>query len=101
MTSPDRSPTWLPWVMWGIPSFIFLVAFFHRVAPGVMAKDLMESFRARGTFLGLLSSVYFYLYAGLLIPAGLFVDTYGPRRVVALWTLLCDGGGRERLAWRW
>lgn len=60
MTSPDRSPTWLPWVMWGIPSFIFLVAFFHRVAPGVMAKDLMESFRARGTFLSLLSSVYFY-----------------------------------------
>lgn len=43
-----------------VASFIFLVAFFHRVAPGVMAKDLMESFRARGTFLGLLSSVYFY-----------------------------------------
>jgi hypothetical protein len=47
----------MPWVMWGIPSLIFLVAFFHRVAPGVMAKDLMESFRATGTFLGLFSSV--------------------------------------------
>ena len=67
--------------MWGIPSFIFLVAFFHRVAPGVIAKELMESFHATGTLLGLLSAVYFYVYAGLMIPAGLLVDAYGPRPV--------------------
>lgn len=30
-----------PWMMWGIPAAIFLVAFFHRVAPGVMARELM------------------------------------------------------------
>jgi MFS family permease len=72
-----------PWVMWGIPSVIFLVAFFHRVAPGTVAKELMAAFDATGALLGLLSAAYFYAYAALMIPAGLLVDTYGPRRVVA------------------
>jgi MFS family permease len=70
--------------MWGIPAFIFLVAFFHRVAPGVVAKELMESFQATGTLIGLLSAAYFYIYAALMIPAGLLVDAFGPRRVVAV-----------------
>lgn len=73
-----------PWVMWGIPSFIFLVAFFHRVAPGTVAKELMASFQASGALLGFLSSLYFYAYAALMLPAGVLVDAYGPRRVVGV-----------------
>lgn len=33
-------------MMWSIPALLFLIAFFHRVAPGVMARDLMQSFGA-------------------------------------------------------
>ena len=46
--------------MWGIPAFLFLLAFIHRVAPGVIAKDLMQAFGATGTLVGLLSATYFY-----------------------------------------
>jgi len=84
--------------MWGIPALIFLVAFFHRVAPGVVAKELMESFHATGTLLGLLSAVYFYVYAGLMIPAGVLVDSYGPRRVVAVGGTLM-GVGTVVMGW--
>jgi MFS family permease len=70
--------------MWAIPALIFLVAFFHRVAPGTVAKELMASFEATGALIGLLSAVYFYAYAGLMLPAGLLVDAFGPRRVVAI-----------------
>jgi MFS family permease len=69
--------------MWGIPALLFLIAFFHRVAPGVIAKDLMQAFDATGAIVGLLSSTYFYAYAGLMIPAGLLIDAFGVRRVVA------------------
>ncbi len=69
--------------MWSIPAFLFLIAFFHRVAPGVIAKDLMQAFDATGTIVGLLSSTYFYAYAGLMVPAGLVIDAFGVRRVVA------------------
>jgi sugar phosphate permease len=71
------------WVMWGIPAFLFLVAFLHRVAPGVVAKDIMQAFSASGTIVGLLSSMYFYAYAGFMIPAGLLIDALGVRRVAA------------------
>jgi MFS family permease len=69
--------------MWGLPTFLFLIAFVHRVAPGVIAKDLMQAFGATGTIVGLLSATYFYAYAGLMIPGGVLVDALGVRRVVA------------------
>ena len=57
--------------MWGIPAAIFFIAFIHRVVPGIVAKDLMQAFGATGAIVGLLSSMYFYSYAGFMIPAGL------------------------------
>ncbi|HET7876728.1 MAG TPA: MFS transporter [Methylomirabilota bacterium] len=69
--------------MWGIPAFLFLIAFVHRAAPGVIAKDLMQAFNATGAIVGLLSATYFYAYAALMIPAGLLIDAFGPRRVIA------------------
>ncbi len=69
--------------MWGIPAFLFLIAFLHRVAPGVVAKDIMQAFNASGAIVGLLSSMYFYAYAGFMIPAGLLIDALGVRRVAA------------------
>lgn len=71
------------WLMWAIPAFIFLIAFFHRAAPGVIARELMQAFGATGAIVGLLSATYFYAYAGLMVPAGLLVDALGARRVVA------------------
>jgi MFS family permease len=69
--------------MWAIPVVLFLVAFSHRVAPGVLAKDLMQAFGATGALVGLLSSTYFYAYAGFMIPGGVLIDAYGVRRVVS------------------
>jgi MFS family permease len=69
--------------MWGIPTVLFLIGFFHRVAPGVIAKELMQAFDATGAIVGLLSATYFYAYAGLMVPAGVLIDAYGVRRVVS------------------
>jgi nitrate/nitrite transporter NarK len=71
------------WAMWALPAFLFFIAFFHRSAPGILAKDLMRDFNTTGAIVGLLSATYFYAYAGLMIPAGLFVDAFGARRVVS------------------
>src|SRR2546428_5815178 len=71
------------WLMWSVPAALFLVAFFHRNAPGVMARDLMETFGVTGAVIGLLSATYFYSYAGFMIPGGMLLDAFGARRVVA------------------
>ncbi len=69
--------------MWSLPALLFLIAFFHRAAPGVIARDLMQEFGVTGTIVGLLSATYFYAYAGFMIPSGLCIDAFGVRRVVA------------------
>src|SRR5688500_3165418 len=69
--------------MWSLPALLFLIAFFHRVAPGVMARELMQTFGVSGTVIGLLSATYFYSYAGFMVPAGLLIDAFGVRKVVA------------------
>jgi sugar phosphate permease len=76
--------TLLRWVMWAVPAFLFLIGFFHRAAPGVLARDLMHAFDATGATVGRLAATYFYSYAALMIPAGLFLDAFGPRRVLTV-----------------
>ena len=71
------------WLMWGIAAYLFLIAFLHRVAPGVLARDFMEAFHATGTMVGLLSATYLYSYAGFMLPVGLLIDAFGARRVLA------------------
>jgi MFS family permease len=83
MTRAVTAPAYQRWLMWSLPATLFLIGFFHRVAPGVLAKDLMQTFEATGTIVGLLSATYFYAYAGLMIPAGVLIDAYGARRIVA------------------
>jgi len=69
------------WAMWALPALLFFIAFAHRAAPGIIAKDLMQEFGVTGTVVGLLSATYFYAYAGFMIPSGLLIDALGVRRV--------------------
>jgi MFS family permease len=78
--------------VWAVPAFLFLVAFFHRAAPGVVAKELMQAFGATGAIVGFLSATYFYAYAALMIPAGVVIDRLGVRRVGAAGGTLMAAG---------
>jgi len=69
--------------MWGIPAFLSFFGFLHRVAPGVIVKEIMQAFNATGAIVGLLSAMYFWAYAGLMIPAGVLIDSFGVRRMVS------------------
>ena len=39
--------------------FAFVIAFFHRVAPGAIAADLRTSFDASALLLGFMAALYF------------------------------------------
>jgi MFS family permease len=78
--------------MWTIPAALFLVGFFHRAAPGVMARDLMQAFDVTSASIGSLAATYFYSYAALMIPAGLLLDAFGVRRVMATGGAIMGGG---------
>lgn len=62
----------------------FLTVYFHRIAPGVVTDQLMRDFGiTQAAQMGALSSIYFYTYAIVQIPAGIMADYWGPRRTVA------------------
>jgi nitrate/nitrite transporter NarK len=76
-------PASLAWTMWGLGAALYLIAFYHRVAPAVITRELMSEFGLTAAALGNLSAFYFYSYVAVQIPTGLVCDRWGPRRVLA------------------
>ena len=94
MAKPERSfsPLWLAWLMWGLVAAFYCIGFFQRMAPAVIADDLMRDFTLDGALLGNLSAMYFYAYAAMQIPTGLLVDQIGPRRLASSACLIAAAG---------
>jgi sugar phosphate permease len=72
------------WLVLVVPSTIYFFSYFHRVAPAVVAGDLMRAFSITASALGTLAAVYPYVFVVMALVAGSFVDTLGPRRTLAL-----------------
>ena len=81
-----------PWLAWGLAASFYLYGFFLRVSPSVMVDELMRDFAASAAITGTLSALYFYAYAGLQIPVGLMLDTWGPRRMLSIAAVACGAG---------
>jgi len=70
----------------------YILVFFHRLCPAVIALDMQADFGVGSTLLGVLGSAYFYPYAIMQLPTGLLADSWGPRKTVATFFLLASGG---------
>ncbi|MEI8183393.1 MAG: MFS transporter [Desulfomonile sp.] len=72
------------WVCYGMLLLTYIFVYFDRVAPAVIAPELMKEFGLSATALGILSSMYFYPYAAMQIPSGILSDRMGPRISVTI-----------------
>ena len=72
------------WLIFWVLALSYILVYFHRLCPAVLAVDMMRDLRAGGALLGLLGSAYFYPYALMQLPAGLLSDSWGPRRTITL-----------------
>ena len=70
----------------------YVLVFFHRLCPAVIALDIQTSFGLSGTLLGVLASAYFYAYAAMQLPTGLMADSWGPRKTVSSFFILAGIG---------
>jgi sugar phosphate permease len=70
----------------------YVLVFFHRLCPAVIALDIQASFGLSGTLLGVLGSAYFYAYAIMQLPTGLMADSWGPRKTVSAFFILAGIG---------
>jgi sugar phosphate permease len=86
-STPVRSPNYR-WVVFTLLALAFLLVYFHRTCPAVVALDLMRDLDAGPALMGYLGSAYFYPYALMQLPAGLLSDTWGPRRSITVFFFL-------------
>jgi sugar phosphate permease len=76
------------WLIFWVLAFSYILVYFHRLSPAVVAVDMMRDLQAGGALLGLLGSAYFYPYALMQLPAGLLSDSWGPRKTITLFFLI-------------
>ncbi len=89
----NTSSTWYrPWLIWGTSAAFVLFQFFLQLSSGVIVEDLMKEFAINALGAGILSSTYYYIYVLLQTPAGILVDRYGPRKLLAGGGLVCTLG---------
>jgi sugar phosphate permease len=80
------------WLIFAVLGIIYFFVCLHRISPTVFARDLVREFGANATALGLMSSAYFYLYAAVQPAVGVLSDSWGPRRLVTVCTLIACMG---------
>ena len=80
------------WLIFWILAFGYILVYFHRLCPAVVAEDMRRDLGAGGGLLGLLGSAYFYPYALMQIPAGLLSDSWGPRKTITLFFCVAFAG---------
>lgn len=80
------------WIIFVLLGLSYVLVYFHRLCPAVLAVDLMRDLKATGTLTGLLGAAYFYPYAVMQIPAGLLSDSWGPRKTITLFFTVAAAG---------
>jgi sugar phosphate permease len=76
------------YLIFAVLGLAYILVFFHRMAPAVVAIDIMADLQTSGALMGILASAYFYSYGLMQIPAGLLSDSWGPRRSIALFFII-------------
>jgi sugar phosphate permease len=72
------------WLVLSVPAALYIVSYVHRIAPAVVAADLMRSFSITASTLGNLAAIYPYVFVVMALGAGTLTETLGPRRTLAL-----------------
>jgi len=80
------------WVCYGMLLLTYIFVYFDRVAPAVVAPELMKEFGLTATSLGILASMYFYPYGLMQIPSGILSDYLGPRLSVGTFFIIAAVG---------
>jgi sugar phosphate permease len=80
------------WLIFWILAGGYVLVYFHRLCPAVVAVDMMQDLKTGGALTGFLGAAYFYPYALMQLPAGLLSDSWGPRNTITLFfAIACVG----------
>lgn len=82
----------LAWSIWFLSALFMFYKYAIEVSPSVMTSQLMSEFGIDGAALGHLAACFFYAYLLMMIPGGLLIDRFGPRKTTTFAIALCACG---------
>ncbi len=74
--------------IWMVASIFYAYQYILRVMPNIMIDDIMHQFQISAATFGQFSGIYYIGYSLIHLPMGIFLDRYGPRKVMSLSILL-------------
>lgn len=80
------------WFVCAIAAVFYAYEYVLRITPSVMETPVRLHFGLWATGFGLLSSAYYYAYVPMLLPVGVLLDRFGPRRLLTLACVACAVG---------
>jgi sugar phosphate permease len=80
------------WLIFVLLAGGYVLVYFHRLCPAVVAVDMMQDLGTGGALTGFLAAAYFYPYALMQLPAGLLSDSWGPRNTITLFFTVAFAG---------
>ncbi len=88
----NRQSAGYRWLIFWIIAFGYVLVYFHRLCPAIVAVDMMRDLKAGGALIGFLAAAYFYPYAVMQLPAGLLSDSWGPRKTITVFFIVAFFG---------
>ncbi len=76
------------WVLFGVCASLFVMSMFYRMSSAVISEDLSRDLCLDSRGLGLVGGIFFYAFAAVQIPLGLFLDRAGARGTMILLNLV-------------
>jgi sugar phosphate permease len=80
------------WAIYLIACALFIFSQFYRSSIAVISPNLVEDLDLNIKNLGAISSAFFYAFALMQIPVGIYLDSVGPRAIMSCLSLLAAGG---------
>jgi sugar phosphate permease len=79
-------------LMWAAGMVAYVGAVFQRSSLAVAGVEAADRFHVGAAMLSMLSVVQLAVYAAMQVPAGLLLDRHGPRRLLAIGSVLMAAG---------
>jgi len=80
------------WIIYLISCLLFTFSQFYRSSIAVISPNLVEDLNLDTEDLGLISAAFFYAFAAMQIPVGLYLDRVGPRVLMSVLSLVAVVG---------
>lgn len=80
------------WKIFSVLAVMLIISMFYRVSMAVVSHDLITDLGLDAAELGVISGVFFYVFACAQLPLGALLDRFGGRKVIFILGIVTSGG---------